>query len=480
MQLSDRELWLAANSIPERQDNGSIIWSGFITDISDKKQAEARIHQLAFYDELTGLPNRRLFADRMRQALVASARHQVYGALLYMDLDDFKSLNDTLGHSFGDTLLRNLAEIITRNFRETDTVSRLGGDEFVMILNDLGTSEEAATKNAHQMAESLLEALSKPIYLKNHQYKCEASIGIALFKGVGQPQEELLKRADTAMYEAKSAGRSVIRFHDSEVQSVLAQRFRLESQLRQAVERQELSLAYQKQVGLDGGATGVEALLRWQHPEQGNIPPSEFIPIAESNGLIVPLGLWVLETACQQLALWQSMPETQHMRVSVNVSSKQFYQPDFVESVVRALQQAKSAPTGLCIEVTESMVLDDLDNAMAKMQALRVYGIQISMDDFGTGYSSMAYLSRLPFDEVKIDKSFVQMADTRENSNEWIIIETIITMAHKLNMHVVAEGIETLRQHELLAAMGCDYFQGFYFSRPVDLDTFNHSLQSMR
>ncbi|MFV8572023.1 EAL domain-containing protein [Marinobacter sp. SBS5] len=475
--LDDGERWLRGNSIPERQDDGSIIWSGFMTDVSDKKLAEARIHQLAFYDELTGLPNRRLFTDRMRQALAASARHQEYGALLYMDLDDFKSLNDTLGHSFGDTLLQSLAGIIAQNFRETDTVARLGGDEFVVIINDLGTSEDAATQNANHMAENLLKVFNKPIDLKNHQYKCEASIGIALFKGTGQSQEELLRRADTAMYEAKSAGRGVIRFHDPHVQSILAKRFRLESELRHAIEREELSLAYQKQIGPDGRCEGVEALLRWHHPEQGAISPSDFIPIAESNGLIIPLGQWVLSTACHQLALWQSEPETQHMRVSVNVSSKQFHRPDFVDSIVETLQQSKASPNGLCIEVTESMVLDDLDDALLKMTALRAHGVRISMDDFGTGYSSMAYLSRLPFDEVKIDKSFVRLADDRANGNEWIIIETIITMAHKLKMQVVAEGIETLQQHTLLAAMGCDYFQGFYFSRPVSLETLNHSLK---
>ncbi|WP_203298845.1 EAL domain-containing protein [Marinobacter sediminum] len=474
--LNEGEHWLQGNAIPERLEDGSVLWNGFITDVTEKKQAEARINQLAFYDDLTGLPNRRLFEDRLGFALATASRHQQYGALLYLDLDDFKSLNDTLGHSFGDKLLRSLADILSRNFRETDTVARLGGDEFVIIAGNLGGSEEIATQNANRLAQNLLTLLNKPVDLNGYEYKCETSIGIALFDGAEQSREELLKRADTAMYEAKSVGRNVIRFHDPHIQSILAKRFRLEIELRQAMERNELTLAYQKQIGRNGRCEGLEALLRWKHPQQGFISPANFIPIAEYNGLIIPLGQWVLKNACSQLSVWQQEPKTRDLHVSVNVSSKQFHQPDFVEIVMRTLEQAGATADGLCLEVTESIVLDDLEDALVKMQALKAHGIRIAMDDFGTGYSSMAYLSRLPFDEVKIDKSFVQQADEQTNGNEWVIIETIITMARKLGMRVVAEGVETSRQHELLDKLGCDCFQGFYFSHPVDLQTLSRSL----
>ncbi len=478
IRLQEEERWLLGNAIPDRQEDGSILWNGFITDVTEKKQAEARIHQLAFYDDLTGLPNRRLFKDRIGRAFAAASRDQQYGALLYLDLDDFKSLNDTLGHSFGDKLLRSLADILSSNFRETDTIARLGGDEFVILTGNLGVSEDIATRNANRLAENLLNLLRKPVDLNGYEYKCETSIGIALFDGAEQSSEELLKRADTAMYEAKSVGRNVIRFHDPRIQSILAKRFRLEIELRQAMERNELTLAYQQQFGRDGRCEGLEALLRWKHPEHGFIPPADFIPIAEDNGLIIPLGHWVLRTACQQLSVWQREPKTRHLHVSVNVSSKQFHQPDFVEIVMKTLQHADAKPDGLCLEVTESIVLNDLEDALAKMQALRAHGIRMAMDDFGTGYSSMAYLSRLPFDEVKIDKSFIQRADDRINGNEWVIIETIMTMAHKLGMRVVAEGVETQQQHQLLDAMNCDCFQGFYFSRPVDLKALNLSLST--
>lgn len=474
--LDGGERWLQGNAIPDRQEDGSILWNGFITDVTEKKQAEARIHQLAFYDDLTGLPNRRLFEDRIGQALATASRSQQYGALLYLDLDDFKSLNDTLGHSFGDKLLRRLADILSSNFRETDTIARLGGDEFVILTGNLGLSEDIATQNANRLAENLLTLLRKPVDLNGYEYKCETSIGIALFDGAEQSSEELLKRADTAMYEAKSLGRNIIRFHDPHIQSILAKRFRLEIELRQAMERNELSLAYQKQISRNGQCEGLEALIRWEHPERGFISPAEFIPIAEHNGLIIPLGQWVLRTACHQLSIWQQEPETRNLHVSVNVSSKQFHQPDFVDVVLRTLHHAGARADGLCLEVTESIVLDDLEDALEKMQALRAHGIRMAMDDFGTGYSSMAYLSRLPFDEVKIDKSFVQQADERSNGNEWVIIETIMTMAHKLGMRVVAEGVETQQQHQLLDAMNCDCFQGFYFSRPVDLETLSRSL----
>ncbi|MEA1079830.1 bifunctional diguanylate cyclase/phosphodiesterase [Marinobacter qingdaonensis] len=474
--LNGNELWLDGNAIPDLLPDGTMLWSGFITDISEKKRAEARIHELAFYDDLTGLPNRRLCEDRIEQALANSRRNGMYGGIIFMDLDDFKSLNDTLGHSFGDELLRKLAGILIQNFRETDTVARLGGDEFVIVVNHLGSDEDAAARHAESMAEDLLELLRDPINLNGHQYKCETSVGITLFCGDTESREELLKRADTAMYEAKAAGRSVIRFYDPNTQSILAQRFRLEVELRHALEREEFSLAFQKQVGLKGQCVGVEALLRWNHPVRGEVPPSQFIPIAEDNGLIVEIGDWVLASACRQLALWEGRSQAGKITVSVNVSSRQFHQADFVEKVVRIVDESGIRPAGLCLEITESMVLSDLDDTLRKMMALRAHGIQIAMDDFGTGFSSMAYLSRLPFDEVKIDKSFVQQSGEHASGNAWIIIETIINMAHNLGMRVVAEGIETSQQHEFLTNLGCDRFQGFHLGRPGNVQALEQSL----
>lgn len=474
--LAQGERWLQGNAVPERQTGGVTLWYGFITDVTEQKHYEARIHELAFYDELTGLPNRRLFEDRIELALAASHRRRQYGAVLFLDLDDFKSLNDTLGHSFGDELLKILAGILTNRLRELDTIARLGGDEFVIIIGDIGDDREQAAQHAGHLAEDLLGLITEPVNLNGYQYRCAASIGITLFSGAEQSSEELLRRADTAMYEAKSAGRGMIRFHDPQTQSILARRFRLESEFRQAMERGELYLAFQKQVDRRGHCVSVEALLRWQHPEQGLIPPLEFISIAEDNGLILPLGQWVLEMACRQLAIWQAQTLTRKLKVSINVSARQFQQSDFVEQVMDTIRQSGAHPEGLCLELTESLVLADLDDALMKMQAFRAQGIQLSMDDFGTGYSSMAYLSRLPFDEVKIDKSFVQQTEENHAGNEWIIIEAIINMAHNLGMRVVAEGVETENQHHLLGQLGCDCFQGYYLGRPVDLSALDLSL----
>lgn len=476
VRLDRGDLWLQGNAMPDQLDDGTILWNGFITDVTEQKQAEARIHELAFYDGLTGLPNRRLFEDRMALALAASLRHHQYGALLFLDLDDFKSLNDTLGHSFGDELLKTLAHTLTSRAREVDTVARLGGDEFVIIIGEIGTEQEQAAQHAERFAGDLLKLITEPVELNGYHYQCAASIGITLFRGTEHSGEELLRRADTAMYAAKAAGRGMIRFHDPQTQSILARRFRLESELRQAMDRDELYLAYQKQMDSRGHCVGLEALLRWQHPEQGLIPPLEFIPIAENSGLILPLGQWVLEMACRQLANWQAQPLTRELTVSINVSAKQFHQSDFVEQVMATIRQSGAHPEGLCLELTESLVLADIDDALRKMKAFRAQGIQLSMDDFGTGYSSMAYLSRLPFDEVKIDKSFVQQTGKNHTGNEWIIIEAIINMAHNLGMRVVAEGVETETQHHLLGQLGCDYFQGYYLGRPVDLPSLDLSL----
>lgn len=471
----DQERWLQGNAIPERQADNTVVWNGFITDTTEQKRSADRIHELAFFDALTGLPNRRLLENRMDLALAASERHQDYGAVMFLDLDDFKSLNDTLGHSIGDDLLRELAERLRNRLRNTDTVARLGGDEFIIVAGELGNDHDQAARNAGQIAEDIIRTINEPVDLQGLDYRCAVSLGVSVFHGKDFSREELLRRADTAMYEAKSAGRNMVRFYDPRTQTVMANRFRLETELRQALEREEFHLVFQKQLGRTGRVTGVEALLRWHHPENGHVPPHEFIPIAEETGLIIPIGDWVLDQACQQIARWQGEVTTEHLVLSVNISAQQFRQPDFVENVESALDRAGAQPHGLCLELTESLILLDFDDAVHKMAALQERHLHLSMDDFGTGYSSMSYLTRLPFDEVKIDKSFVQQAGEDNSRREWIIIEAIIDMAHKLNMHVVAEGVETEQQHKLLSGLGCDLFQGFYLSRPAELNALNLS-----
>lgn len=460
------ERWLQGNSMPERLPDGSVLWSGFVTDITEAKVAEARINQLAFYDNLTGIPNRRLFEDRMEMAIAATSRSKSYSALLFLDLDNFKSLNDALGHSFGDELLRIIANKLSRRLREVDTVARLGGDEFVIIVQQLGVEGQLATERLAQIADELLQMLRQPVMLGGSQYRCSVSMGIALFSGSDHTVVELLRRADVAMYEAKSSGRSMYRFYDPTSQTAVAERFLLETDLSHAVENNELYLVFQKQHDQDGRCTGLEALVRWKHPERGLIPPDDFIPVAENNGMIIKLGQWVLEAACRQLAAWHSNPLTGTLTLSVNVSPREFHQADFVERVMDTLRHHEVRPEYLCLELTESLVLADLDDAITKIDVLRRHGIQLSMDDFGTGYSSMAYLSRLPFDEVKIDKSFVQKTEKDSTGNEWIIIETIINMSQRLGMRVVAEGVETRAQLDRLIQMGCDCCQGYYFGRP--------------
>ncbi|HLP97350.1 MAG TPA: EAL domain-containing protein [Sideroxyarcus sp.] len=443
---------------------------GVILDITDRKKAEQQIHQLAFFDPLTGLPNRRLLMDRLQQEFAIGARSGQYGAVLFLDLDNFKTLNDSKGHDIGDMLLVEVAKRLTSCVRDGDTVARLGGDEFVVVLESLSASSDEAAALADLVAEKIRAVLSEPYILSQHQYHTSPSIGVALFLGHRDTLDNLLKYADTAMYQAKTAGRNAIRFYDPAMQAAIEARADLESELRHALARQQFRLYYQMQVDSRGTILGAEILLRWEHPERGLVSPMDFIPLSEDTGLVVPLGLWVLKTACAQLAAWKHDALMRDLSLAVNVSAKQFRQPDFVAQVQRALVESGAKPAHLKIELTESTVLENVEDTIAKMRELKLLGVSFSMDDFGTGYSSLQYLKRLPLDQIKIDRSFVR--DIASDPNDAAIVQTIIAMGDALGLDVIAEGVETEAQRAFLDQHGCHVFQGFLFGKPVPLDRF--------
>ncbi|MBI5438451.1 MAG: EAL domain-containing protein [Nitrosomonadales bacterium] len=452
-----------------------VLWpngqSGFNLHITQRKRAEEEIKNLAFYDPLTQLPNRRLLMDRLKQALASSARSGREGALLFIDLDNFKALNDTLGHDVGDLLLQQVAQRLESCVREGDTVARLGGDEFVVMLEDLSEDDLESAAQAETVGDKILSTLNQPYQFATHEHRSTPSIGVTLFSDHAQNQDELLKQADIAMYQAKKAGRNSLRFFDPQMQETITVRASLESDLRRAVaEQKEFQLFYQVQVDSSGGPVGAEALLRWQHPERGMVSPAEFIPLAEETGLILPLGHWVMATACRQLAAWVAQPETAHLTLAVNVSVKQFHLPTFVEEVLTLIGHFKIDPAKLELEITESMLLGNVDDIIAKMTTLKARGISFSMDDFGTGYSSLQYLKRLPLDQLKIDQSFV--CDIATDDSDKAIVRTIIAMAQSLNLNVIAEGVETEEQRQLLLNKGCAIYQGYLFGRPVPIEQF--------
>ena len=438
------------------------------TDITERKAAEHEIELLAFYDPLTLLPNRRLLMDRLQQALVANARSRHAGALLFIDLDNFKTINDTLGHDTGDLLLRQAAVRLVNCVRASDTVARLGGDEFVVMLLGLNDNPEEAVIQAKTVGEKIVGAFSQPYQIAGIEHLCTSSIGITMFKDQQDSVGELLKRADLAMYQAKAAGRNTMRLFDPVMQTEITTRVALEADLRQAMPRDEFLLHYQPQVDGNGHMTGVEALLRWQHPRHGLVSPVEFIPLAEDTGLILPLGLWVLETACAQLAAWASRAETAQLNIAVNVSVQQFRHPHFVAQVMKVLDHSAANPHRLKLELTESLMVNDMDLTIAKMTALKGHGVSFSLDDFGTGYSSLSYLKRLPLDQLKIDQSFVK--DVFTDPNDAVIARTIVALAQSLGLAVIAEGVETEAQRDFLAGHGCHAYQGYLFSRPLPID----------
>jgi len=439
-------------------------------DISQRKKSEQDIHQLAFYDPLTGLPNRRLLQDRLQQAVAASARNGCHGALIFLDLDNFKTINDTQGHAVGDLLLKEATGRLQFCIREGDSVARLGGDEFVIVLEGLSSVTNEAITQAESIAEKIQHELRKTYVLENLECISSASIGINLFKGHDESLDNLLKYADTAMYQAKAAGRNAIRFYDPAMQSALEARIKLENELRKAINKNQLVTHYQVQVDHQQNVLGAEVLIRWQHPARGLIPPLEFISLAEETGLIVPIGLWVLRTACRQIKEWQKNELARHLKLSVNVSAKQFRQPDFVHQVQQVLQEFDIHPSLLKLELTESTVLENIDDTICKMNLLKKSGVSFSMDDFGTGYSSLQYLKRLPLDEIKIDQSFVR--DIARDPNDAAIVKTIIAMTIALGLDVIAEGVETPAQRNFLDKHGCHTFQGYLFSKPVPISQF--------
>ena len=445
------------------------------SDISQRKQAEADIHRLAFYDPLTSLPNRRLLMDRLRQAMAVSMRSRRHGAVLFLDMDHFKVINDTQGHAVGDLLLVEVAHRLQRCVREGDSVARLGGDEFVVVLEELSAQPDEAASQTELVAEKIRSELNQPCMLKNHECRTAPSIGIILFRGHLESVEDLLKHADVAMYQAKQAGRNTIRFFDPLMQAALDKRASLEADLRQALARQQFRLHYQVQVDRHGKAIGAEVLLRWQHPERGFVFPDQFISLAEETGLIVPIGLWVLQTACARLKAWQDDALTRDLTLAVNVSARQFYQANFVAQVQQVLLESGAQPSHLKLELTESTVLEDIQDNIAKMHEIKLLGVDFSMDDFGTGYSSLQYLKRLPLDQIKIDKSFV--SDITSDPDDAAIVQAIIAMADALEMNVIAEGVETEEQRNFLDKHGCHAFQGYLFSKPIVVKEFEALLR---
>jgi diguanylate cyclase (GGDEF)-like protein/PAS domain S-box-containing protein len=470
--------WLTISAV--HGDHGGVAhYVGTFTDITLRKQAEEEIHLLAYYDSLTQLPNRRLFHDRLSHALINSVRHRRQGALMLIDMDNFKNLNDSLGHDVGDQFLIEVATRLTGSVREGDTVARLGGDEFVVILEELNEGPLVATQ-IESICTKIQEVLGQPYQLSlaigsadaaNRQHHCSASIGIAVFGNQSLSASELMKRADTAMYQAKALGRNTACFFDQSMQVAVTLRAALDADLRQALQSRQFLLHYQPQMDAHGRLSGSEALVRWQHPTRGLVPPNDFIPLSEENGLILPLGQWVLESACEQLAAWALWPEMASHTLAVNVSARQLRQVDFVAQVMATLARTGAPAQQLKLEITESLLLQDIEDTIAKMLALKKAGIGFSLDDFGTGYSSLSYLTRLPLDQLKIDRSFVSKLESDDNS--MVICAATISLAHSLRLKVVAEGVETEAERYLLTAVhSCDYLQGYLFSKPLPLEQF--------
>jgi diguanylate cyclase (GGDEF)-like protein/PAS domain S-box-containing protein len=461
---------------PLRDAQGQMIGiSKIARDISTAKRAEEEIRHLAYYDSLTRLPNRRLLLDRIRHAMAISERSLAYRALLFIDLDHFKLINDSLGHERGDQLLIETAQRLLACVRHGDTVARLGGDEFVLMLENLDINRSSAAVQVECIAHKIVEQLGRAYELGQDRRHCTPSIGISLFRGIEVSVDDLLKQTDLAMYQAKAAGRNGLRFFDAQMQASVDARSRVEAELRLALERMELLLHYQPQVNQAGGLIGAEALVRWQHPTRGLINPLEFIDVAESSGLIIELGDVVLDQACATLARWSADPTTQALNLSINLSARQFRMPDFVARIAAALDAHQAQPERLRLEITESLLLDDIKDTRHKMMALRQLGVGFALDDFGTGYSSLVYLRELPIDQIKIDRSFVH--GMQSEANHHLITRAVIALGHSLGMSVIAEGVETERQWQTLLAQGCDEGQGFLFGAPVPLPALETLLQ---
>ncbi len=466
--------WLSISVV--RNEEGEIThYVGTQHDISDRKQSEERINQLAYFDQLTGLPNRALLLDRLKQSLATSVRNQQHGALLFIDLDKFKVLNDTQGHDQGDLLLKQVAQRLTHCVRAGDTVARLGGDEFVIMLTNLSNQLRKAATQTEIVGQKILAELRLPYVLGETDFYSTASVGATLYGNRPLTVDNLLKQADLAMYKAKSAGRNALCFFDPTMEIEALARAAMESDLRRAINEHQFQLHYQAQMS-SGMLSGSEVLVRWQHPSRGLVPPVEFIPLAEETGLILPLGEWILETACQQLAEWAGQPGFSHLTLAVNISAPQFHNPEFTNQVRDILARTGAPPGLLKLELTESLLVDDLENVSAKMKTLRDIGIQFSLDDFGTGYSSLHYLKHLPLNQLKIDRSFVR--DILEDPNDAAIARTIVSLAQNLGLTVIAEGVENQQQIEFLTRLDCHNYQGYFFSKPLPTAQFEDYVRS--
>ncbi|MGA2980060.1 MAG: EAL domain-containing protein [Terriglobales bacterium] len=456
--------WLLVNLRAVRDTNGKIVLhEGTVEDITDRRVAEERVQYLAYYDALTGLPNRTLLQDRLSKALASARRQKDKVALLFLDLDRFKNINDSLGHSVGDLLLQDVAERLKKSAREQDTVARLAGDEFLIVLTDVKDIPDAAVA-----AERFMDAMTAEFVVQGHPLSVSCSLGISIFPEHGADGETLIKNADAAMYCAKDYGRDNFRFFTDDMNAQSVERLTLESSLRLALDKKELFLVYQPQMDIGTGRiTGLEALLRWQHPELGLVPPDKFIRIAENSGLIMSIGEWVLRTACSQARKWQEegLPA---VPVAVNVSAVQFRQGGFRELIRRVLHETGLAPQYLELELTESLLLSNADVRFLVLQELKAMGLKLAIDDFGTGYSSFSYLKHFPVSKLKIDRSFVR--DVAVNPDDAAITSAIISMAKSLNLKVIAEGVENEAQMSFLRAHHCDEIQGYYFSKPLSAD----------
>jgi diguanylate cyclase (GGDEF)-like protein/PAS domain S-box-containing protein len=461
--------WMTISAV--KDGSGKVThYIGSHFDISERKKSEEIINSLAFFDQLTGLPNRTLLIDRLKQTMAASARTGHHCALLFIDLDNFKSLNDTLGHDMGDLLLKQVAQRLSQCGREGDTVARLGGDEFVVVLANLGECLADAALATETVAQKFLDALYQSYLLRDVSHRSTASIGATVFLGQEISVDELMKQADLAMYRSKDNGRNALHFFDSSMELAVKKRVALEADLRHAVLTGQFLLHYQAQITHDGHVIGAEVLLRWQHPVHGMVSPAEFIPLAEETGLILPIGLWVLKKACDQLAQWAQEPDLAHLSIAVNVSVHQFNDFHFVRDVLALLSASKANPQQLKLELTESLMAGKMQDIIRKMNLLKEQGMKFSLDDFGTGYSSLSYLNRLPLDQLKIDQSFVR--DVLTDRNDAVIARSIVALGQSLGLNVIAEGVETQEQRAFLAQSGCLVYQGYLFSRPVPVKDF--------
>jgi len=473
-----KEIWIwDRGQVVERDSNGNPVWIvGIMLDVTKSKQDQAKINFMAFYDALTLMPNRSLLEDRLKQAMEHAKRSEMVGALLFIDLDQFKTLNDTHGHQSGDDLLIQVANRIHKILKPDDTLARFGGDEFVVILNDLDDNEINAAHKAELKAIEIRQHISQPIFVKtNHrlvktEFQITASIGVTLFDKHCQDTQTLLQLSDLALYQAKAKGRDNCVFYDPKMQQELTQTMVLETELRAAIAQQSFMLYYQAQCDNQQNIVSAEALIRWVSPSRGLLLPGEFIDFAEDSNFILPIGKWVISQACKQLQTWQHNPSLQNLKVSVNVSPKQIWHPSFVEQTISLVQEYDIPASNLVLEITESVLLKDMQETIPKIAQLRNFGIKISLDDFGTGYSSLGYLKNLPIDELKIDKSFIN--DITSDNSDLIMVKTILDLGKNFNLSVVSEGVETAAQQDLLKSFGCNLYQGYYYSKPLPVDEF--------